>query len=205
MKERTITAAWLVCVVVGCVWFNFLLISYLIPTFVVWEISKNSKILNGWTIIATLQIFGIFLVNLMSRKEILFVALVVGLNDTMAYFGGKYFNFGMTKKLFPKISPNKTVMGLIYGLIFATIGAVLFNFFIPVYGTKKAALLGFILALLGVLGDFVESKFKRVNEIKDSGEGMWTGKLLKGHGGFYDRFDAISMALWGFLILKLIL
>ncbi len=205
MKERAITSAWLLCVVIACVWFKFLLIpSILICYLMVWEIATNGKIANYWAVVATLQTLGIFWVNQMTQKEIIFIAIVIVLNDTMAYFGGKYVNLGFKKQLFPKISPKKTIAGLVYGLVFATIGAMLFNYFIPIYGMTKSALLGFILALFGVAGDFVESKFKRVNGIKDSGQNMWTGRLLKGHGGFFDRFDAISMALWGFWLWKIL-
>jgi CDP-diglyceride synthetase len=57
--------------------------------------------------------------------------------------------------------------------------------------------------ICGVLGDYVESRWKRNHDIKDSGDGLVTGEILKGHGGAGDRFDALPMALWGWTLVAI--
>jgi len=93
-----------------------------------------------------------------------------------------------TTKLYEKISPNKTIEGAFGGLIAAIIAAS----FISIYFTSLSYLNWTIIALItvifGVLGDLMESKFKREAGVKDS------GNLIPGHGGFLDRLDSVIFA-----------
>ena len=88
-------------------------------------------------------------------------------------------------KLYEKISPNKTIEGAFGGLLAAIIAA----YFISIYFTSLSYLNWTIIALItvifGVLGDLMESKFKREAGVKDS------GNLIPGHGGFLDRLDSV--------------
>lgn len=108
--------------------------------------------------------------------------LLIWTNDTFAFLSGKFF--GKTK-LFERISPKKTWEGTIGGGLLTIIVAILLAFF---YNDKQD--LGFwvgaaiIVVPCAVLGDLLESLFKRNLNIKDS------GKFLPGHGGILDRFDA---------------
>jgi phosphatidate cytidylyltransferase len=116
-------------------------------------------------------------------KLIFFLALCVWLGDTGAYYTGK--NFGKTK-LLPRISPKKTVEGLIGGIITSAIAATVIHFtFLPEFRLADAIVVGVILSAAGVIGDLAESMWKRSAAVKDS------GTLIPGHGGFLDRFDSI--------------
>lgn len=102
--------------------------------------------------------------------------------DTAAYFGGKTFG---KHKLAPIISPNKTVEGGIFGLLFGILTFVLLGMIIlPQLKAEYLWISGAIVGLFGQLGDLVESRFKRDTGVKDS------SAILPGHGGFLDRFDS---------------
>lgn len=103
-------------------------------------------------------------------------------SDSGAYFAGRAF--GRTK-LWPAISPNKTVEGAIGGVVSALIVAVIFALAAPdqlQLGT--ALLIGLIASAAGQLGDLIQSAYKRLRGVKDS------GALLPGHGGVLDRCDS---------------
>ncbi len=114
---------------------------------------------------------------------VFFLLLVVWLGDAGAYYVGK--NFG-NRRLSPRISPKKSVEGLIGGVLSSTIAAVVIHFtFFPRFPLLHAAIAGAVLSLAGVVGDLAESMWKRSAAVKDS------GTLIPGHGGFLDRFDSI--------------
>lgn len=103
-------------------------------------------------------------------------------SDAGAYFVGKAI--GKTK-LWPSISPNKTIEGAVGGLVIAIITALIFAFIRPewlAYG--QALLIGLTAAAAGQLGDLIQSAYKRFRDVKDSGQ------LLPGHGGVLDRTDS---------------
>ncbi|AIQ53296.1 phosphatidate cytidylyltransferase [Paenibacillus sp. FSL R7-0331] len=103
-------------------------------------------------------------------------------SDAGAYFVGRSFG---KNKLWPAISPNKTVEGALGGVAISVIISVLFALFAPDLLTiGRALLIGLSAAVLGQLGDLVQSAYKRVYGIKDS------GSLLPGHGGILDRCDS---------------
>ncbi|MGZ4162405.1 MAG: phosphatidate cytidylyltransferase [Tumebacillaceae bacterium] len=110
----------------------------------------------------------------------LFLLIAMWTTDTFAYFVGRAVK---GPKLWPAISPNKTVSGSVGGVV----GAVVFGLiFAEILGVSMAPwmLLAAILSVLGQLGDFVESGLKRSLDVKDS------GAILPGHGGVLDRFDS---------------
>jgi phosphatidate cytidylyltransferase len=107
---------------------------------------------------------------------------VAWLGDTGAYFTGRAFG---KKKLYPLVSPNKTWAGL-YGAVGAGgLGALLVSFAIPSLPALHAVGLGLVAGLLGQLGDLAESLLKRSAGVKDS------GTIIPGHGGLFDRIDAL--------------
>jgi phosphatidate cytidylyltransferase len=114
---------------------------------------------------------------------IFFLLLVVWLNDAGAYYVGR--NFGKTK-MSPRVSPKKTVEGLIGGLVVAMITAAVVHFaFFPEFPLPHAMAAALLLALAGVVGDLAESVWKRSAGVKDS------GTMIPGHGGFLDRLDSV--------------
>jgi phosphatidate cytidylyltransferase len=116
-------------------------------------------------------------------KLVFFLLLVVWLGDSGAYYVGKQFG---KHKLSPRISPKKTVEGLIGGISASIVTALVIHFtFFPAFPLVHAIIAGAILSVAGVIGDLAESMWKRSAAVKDS------GKLLPGHGGFLDRFDSI--------------
>jgi phosphatidate cytidylyltransferase len=116
-------------------------------------------------------------------KLVFFLLLVVWLGDTGAYYVGKQFG---KHKLSPRISPKKTIEGLIGGISASIIAAVVIHYtFFPKFPILHAVIAGVLLSIAGVIGDLAESMWKRSAAVKDS------GTLIPGHGGFLDRFDSI--------------
>jgi phosphatidate cytidylyltransferase len=111
--------------------------------------------------------------------------------DSGAYFIGKAL--GKTK-LWPEISPNKTVEGSVGGVACAVIVAILFGLFSNNMNVGLLSLMGItvVLSVFGQIGDLVESAFKRHFNVKDS------GNILPGHGGILDRFDSL-LFVWPLL------
>lgn len=106
-------------------------------------------------------------------------ALWIG--DTTAYFGGKLLG---KHKLAPRISPNKTIEGFLFGLA----GAIFFCVAWWKLGLVRFDIgmaVGIAAGTFGQLGDLVESAIKRESGVKDS------SSLLPGHGGVLDRFDSL--------------
>lgn len=121
---------------------------------------------------------------------ILYSLFIMWATDSGAYFIGKAL--GKTK-LWPEISPNKTVEGSIGGVVCAVVIAVLFVLFSNI-NVGLISLMGItvVLSVFGQIGDLVESAFKRHFNVKDS------GNILPGHGGILDRFDSL-LFVWPLL------
>lgn len=117
----------------------------------------------------------------------------IWVNDTMAYLVGSFIG----KTPFSKISPKKTWEGTIGGVILcaATIGFIFpilaERFFSPFAQRQTYFIIAAICAIFGTAGDLLESKLKRMANIKDS------GTVMPGHGGFLDRFDSLLTAIPG--------
>lgn len=118
---------------------------------------------------------------------IIFALLVVWTTDSGAYFTGRKFG---KNKLWPEISPNKTIEGFFGGIITAVIFACIMQFIYPFEKPWFILILVTIISsIFGQLGDLVESAIKRHYDVKDS------GRLLPGHGGILDRFDSLLFVL----------
>ncbi|MDZ7806371.1 MAG: phosphatidate cytidylyltransferase [Gracilimonas sp.] len=114
--------------------------------------------------------------------------LMVWGGDIFAYFGGKSFG---KNKLAPTISPNKTWEGFYSGYFGCFIGLLIALKLIPIETTLTLALalpMVLLVGTFGPFGDLIESKIKRKAGVKDS------SNMLPGHGGFFDRFDAVILA-----------
>lgn len=147
----------------------------------------------AFAIMSTLYV-GIGFFYLIETREagiiyILYSLFIIWATDSGAYFIGRAFG---KRKLWPEISPNKTVEGFFGGITCAVIVAVLFLLFsetINDIGIVYFIIVTIILSIFGQIGDLVESAFKRYYNVKDS------GNLLPGHGGILDRFDSLLFVL----------
>ena len=103
--------------------------------------------------------------------------------DTFAYFGGMLMG---KRKLFPRVSPNKTWEGAVWGFA-AAVGTMILAraLFLPYLQLHQAMMIGMIIGIFGQIGDLIESLFKRDAGVKDS------SSLIPGHGGVLDRFDSL--------------
>ncbi|MDW8280736.1 MAG: phosphatidate cytidylyltransferase [Myxococcales bacterium] len=108
------------------------------------------------------------------------------LSDTGAYFAGRFLGPRWPRKLWTRVSPNKTVVGSLGGMV-GTVSAVVVAklWYLPRLGWVDVALIAVPANVLGQIGDLCESLIKRSVGVKDS------GVLLPGHGGMLDRIDAL--------------
>ncbi|QQE80831.1 phosphatidate cytidylyltransferase [Alicyclobacillus sp. SO9] len=117
---------------------------------------------------------------------LLLLLIVIWMSDTTAYLvGGRL----QGPKLWPAISPGKTVSGAIGGIVGSVAGAVIFGWLaIRGFDLFAYATMGALISVAGQVGDLVESAYKRSGNVKDSGH------LLPGHGGILDRIDSLLFA-----------
>ncbi len=119
-----------------------------------------------------------------NAKLLLFFVLVVQISDVLQYVWGKLFG---KHAIAPTISPNKTVEGFWGGILSATaVGTALW--WATPFTWWHAALLSFLLTLMGFFGGLVMSAIKRDRGVKDY------GTLIEGHGGVMDRIDSLCFA-----------
>ena len=165
------------------------------------ELARREKGLAVYHISVT--IFGVFYVAWLGSHLILlrelphlkgldyslgfsFVMVVFVLTwcyDTGAFFVG--IRFGR-HQIFPKISPSKTVEGVVGGILFSIVGSLVIRLTLAPYLTVIHAVgLALISSVIGQLGDLVESMIKRDVKIKDA------STTIPGHGGVLDRFDSV--------------
>ncbi|MBF0287355.1 MAG: phosphatidate cytidylyltransferase [SAR324 cluster bacterium] len=117
---------------------------------------------------------------------LLLLIFIIWVSDIAAYFGGKTFG---RIPLAPAISPKKTLEGSICGVVGAgVIAAGYCLLFVESMGAILGLLVGIFIAAIGQVGDLIESKIKRVCNVKDS------GRIFPGHGGVLDRMDSFLTA-----------
>ncbi|MGS2761934.1 phosphatidate cytidylyltransferase [Sinomicrobium sp. M5D2P9] len=132
--------------------------------------------------------------NPFAKFIIIGIFILIWINDTFAYLVGR--SIGRTK-LFPSISPNKTIEGFIGGMVFSLIAAYIFALYNRDLTILQWLILSLVVVITGTLGDLIESKFKRLAGVKDS------GAILPGHGGLLDRLDSIIfLAPFAYLTLQ---
>ncbi len=133
--------------------------------------------------------------NNFAKFLIMGIFILIWVNDTFAYLVGR--SIGRTK-LFPAVSPKKTVEGSFGGLIFALVAAFVLSKYETSLSLMQWMILATVIVIAGSLGDLLESKFKRVADVKDS------GAILPGHGGVWDRLDSLVFAApFAYLVLNL--
>jgi phosphatidate cytidylyltransferase len=152
-----------------------------------------SVTLLGLTWIGLALAHAVMLRDLPHGDKIVIVVLVgTFVGDTGAYLGGGMFG---VRRLAPSISPNKTVEGLLVGVLFATVAVWFAGLYADWLSGVDALILGVAVAVAAPLGDLFESYLKRDAGTKD------TGRLFGPHGGALDRLDAVLFtAVVGFYV-----
>lgn len=121
-----------------------------------------------------------------SPKTLLSVFIIIWISDTGAYCAGTLFG---KHKLIPRISPKKTIEGLIGGVILALAASYPIYLVTETYSFSQWLLIATVCVLFANFGDLAESLIKRNAGIKDS------GTIMPGHGGILDRFDSALLAI----------
>ncbi len=171
--------------------FNFKLVFYfifLIYLFVCYEIIFNFKKYKFIPIIYILFSFLFFFYINFEKKNFLnfnlFIYIVISF-DIFSYIIGK--SFGQNKLI--TISPNKTIEGLLGGIIISSLSSIILSKIIGIYIDYKLLLFIFLVILFAFIGDIIESYFKRQNNLKNS------SNFIPGHGGVFDRFDSFLFSI----------
>ena len=124
---------------------------------------------------------------------LLWVIILTILSDVGGYVFGKFFK----GKKISKISPNKTLSGVIGSFVFAIFSVFLIDMVVEIFTgvdnnfflKPKFFILAIIFSITAQLGDLIISYFKRLEKIKD------TGKIIPGHGGIFDRIDGLMFVV----------
>lgn len=111
---------------------------------------------------------------------------LIWINDSAAYLVGRKLG---KRKLIERLSPGKTIEGSLGGVVFALATAIGLSFIEGMPSLLVMLGFGVVCVVFGALGDLFESRIKRAAGVKDS------GVFLPGHGGFFDRFDAMMFAI----------
>lgn len=144
-------------------------------------LNENRVIFAIYTLLILIAGFGLVSLRIdFGFLWMAWLALVVIASDIMGYFAGRFIG---GPKFWPKVSPKKTWSGTIAGWI----GAALVGAVLMLMGKASAEIIGIsiALAIAGQFGDVAESALKRQMGVKDS------SNILPGHGGMFDRFDAM--------------
>lgn len=157
----------------------------------------SGRIVGGWLVLIPPWVAAIYLLGIDGehpRALLLFLLVLVWVADSAAYAAGSVF--GRTK-LAPRVSPGKTVEGVVGGVVGVVLLAWLCGTMIWKFEPGLLARwigLAVVTSLFSVVGDLTESKLKRIAGVKDS------GRLFPGHGGVLDRIDALTAAAPVFLL-----
>lgn len=186
--------------------FSIMIILFLIVGLTEWTLISKKKEIYSYVYLI------IFLVGITSMASLLFFGSIyifilisfIMLNDVGAYFIGKQFG----KHKFSKTSPNKTIEGLLGGIIFSVISFIIYliifenTFNLSIFSGLNVLLsvtIIIVILLFSDLGDILESNLKRISEVKDS------GTIIYGHGGILDRIDSWIVGAFVFNIVLIFL
>ena len=194
MFKREITGLILASLATILIFFSNLGIFYLMLLLVCFLLTfELVKVTNEMNIFFWIQIFFIILIILFlptfeKFRQIFFIGIMISvLTDAGAYYVGKTIG---NIKIFPTTSPNKTLEGIIGGSLFCVVFLSMLFWYFPSFFTLNTNLTVFVFliiisSLASIFGDYLQSRFKRTQGVKDS------GNILPGHGGLSDRLDRI--------------
>jgi phosphatidate cytidylyltransferase len=156
---------------------------------------RDRRLTVLWAVGTMVAGFGLItLRNDAGTPAIVWLVLVVVISDVMGYFAGRMLG---GPKFWPAVSPKKTWSGTVAGWLGAALIGVVF--WAMGYAPAGIILLSAFVSFAGQLGDIAESWIKRRTGVKDS------SNLIPGHGGFLDRFDAMTGAMVLVMLLSLVM
>lgn len=176
-----ISGDWLAPLLTAVIFMNLALLVLVFPRYKLADLAASifGCVYIGWLM------SHLFLLRHLSAQGFDYLLLTLVLTwatDTGAYFAGLALG---RHKLARQVSPNKTVEGAIGGIAASVLAAAALGYYNPWLPLSLFLGLGFVVSVLGQLGDLFESALKRLGGIKDSGQ------LIPGHGGVLDRFDSL--------------
>ena len=180
----------------------FITILFLIACLEWLKMSKRLDFKIFGIIFLLLSFYSVYLIRDRGLFEFLMIFIICITTDIGGYIFGKIFK---GPKLI-EISPNKTYSGVVGALLMSVIVAYLFNIKYDNYFVENQSffsdqfflIIVFLISIVSQIGDLIISYFKRVSNIKD------TGNLLPGHGGLLDRIDGMIFVFpFVYLILKI--
>ena len=198
MFKREITGIILASIATILIFFSNLEIFYLMLLLVCFLLTfELVKVTNEMNIFFWIQIFFIILIILFlptfeKLRQLFFIGIMISvLTDVGAYYVGKTIG---NIKIFPTTSPNKTLEGIIGGSLFCVVFLSILFWYFPSFFTLNINLTVFVFlivisSLASIFGDYLQSRFKRTQGVKDS------GNILPGHGGLSDRLDSHLVTL----------
>lgn len=165
--------------------FDFFMFLYISMNFLMFVFNKkiNIKKVSEIIFIGTYVVFFMYHMMLMNKSPYVWLVYIIAFgSDTFAYFSGKMFG---KHKLYPEVSPNKTIEGAIGGIIGCTIISLIYFDYLRINKYIYIIIFSVSASVFSMAGDLAASKIKRENGIKDF------GNMLPGHGGILDRFDSV--------------
>ena len=151
---------------------------------------RRSFVLFLYVFISLISI-EIYFIYFYEKILFLYFILLISCFDVSSYIFGTLFG---KKRILPKISPNKTIFGVVAGLLLTLIISLLFNNLFYIFTFRTSVVFSILIILFAFIGDVIESFYKRRFEIKNS------SNILPGHGGIFDRFDSFVMGSIAMLI-----
>lgn len=166
---------------------NFMLIIfvYMILILLTFISNKDIKIESvGVTLLGGLYIpFFIYHISFLKDNILIWLVFITAFaTDTFAYFIGVKFG---KRKIFPNLSPKKSLEGVIGGIVGSFVVTMLFVYYFDIGQFFKLGILSIVCSVLSIAGDLTASRIKRLSNLKDY------GNIMPGHGGILDRFDSI--------------
>ena len=170
------------------------LVMGLISLYEMWKLRKGKSKLIALLYVITpfciVQLFGFsdnnYPTSNFDPSPILIMFILTWVFDTFAYLTGSKFG---KNKILPKISPKKSWEGFAGGLLFSVISVYFILIYFDYFSLYLLLIFSIVIPFTASAGDFVESYYKRMANVKDS------GKFIPGHGGMLDRMDAFMITI----------
>jgi len=200
LAKRIFTSILLICLLISMFFYNYIFIVILIIFgTIIWvelnnlfiKVFRNIYLKTLVSFLALTYIFYILWLSMISFQSndtkiiLLYTILICIMSDIGGYSFGKIFK---GKKL-TKISPNKTISGLIGAFVFSLLLLIVLNFTIENLNLIKYLILTLAVSSASQLGDIFISYIKRKAKVKN------TSDILPGHGGLLDRLDGIIFGI----------